>query len=124
MLKLVALLRRRPDMSYDEFVAHWRDHHGPLIRDTPSIARHIARYEQHARHSADPWSGTEGVDGVAIQWFADFDAWKAFLAEPDYARLIAPDEARFLDGSKVEFVVLDEPTVVIDGDVPSPGGTP
>ena len=31
MVKLFAFLRRSPDMSYDEFVEHWRDHHGPLI---------------------------------------------------------------------------------------------
>jgi len=36
------------------------------------------------------------------------------IAEPAYAELVAPDEQRFLDMSEVEFIVCDEPTVVID----------
>ena len=112
-VKLVALLRRKKGLTEAEFVAHWRDRHGPLIRDTPSIAQHIVRYEQHTRFSDSVWSGTGGLDGVAIQWFEDFAAWEAFLAEPDYARLIAPDEARFLDSSTIQFIVCNEPTVVI-----------
>ncbi len=115
MVKLFAFLRRRTDMSHDEFIEHWRDHHGPLIRDTPELARHLVRYEQHPRHSPSPWSGNEDLDGVAVQWFEDLDAFKAFLAEPAYAELIAPDEGRFLDRARVEFVICEEPTVVIDG---------
>jgi uncharacterized protein (TIGR02118 family) len=115
MVKLFAFLRRREGMTYDEFVTHWRDHHGPLIRDTPELARHIVRYEQHRRHESGPWSGTDDLDGVAVQWFTSLDDFKAFVADPQYAALIAPDEQRFLDTSKVEFVVCEEPTVVIDG---------
>jgi hypothetical protein len=40
------------------------------------------------------------------------------MSEPKYAELIAPDERRFLDMDRVEFIVTEEPTVVIDGDVP------
>jgi uncharacterized protein (TIGR02118 family) len=115
MVKLFAFLRRRTDLGYDEFLSHWRDRHGPLIRDTPELARHILRYEQHARHAVGPWSGNEDLDGVAVQWFEDLDAFKAFLADPSYAELIAPDERRFLDVDRVEFVICEEPTVVIDG---------
>ncbi len=112
-LKLVAMLKRHPDLSYEQFVEHWRDHHGPLIRNTPGIAQHIQRYEQHTRHDPGPWGGSAGIDGVAIQWFADWDAWQGFLAAPEYAELIAPDEARFLDVGSVSFIICDEPTVVI-----------
>lgn len=38
-----------------------------------------------------------------------------FISEPGYAELIAPDERRFLDMSKVEFVITEEPNVVIAG---------
>lgn len=102
-------------MTFDEFVRHWRDHHGPLIAGTPSLARHLVRYEQHPRHRADALSGTEGVDGVAVQWFTDISGFEGFISEPDYASLIAPDERRFLDIDRVEFVITDEPRVVIDG---------
>ncbi len=117
MVKLFAVLRRRPGMSVEEFVTHWRDRHGPLIAGEPSLARHIVRYEQHVRHRPEPLSGTEDVDGVAVQWFTSMDAFVAFMSEPAYSELIAPDERRFLDLERLEFVITEEPTVVIDGPV-------
>jgi uncharacterized protein (TIGR02118 family) len=118
MVKLFALLRRREGMSRDEFVTHWRNHHGPLIASEPTLARHIRRYEQHVRHRPDLLSGTEDCDGVAVQWFDSIDDFVGFMSEPKYAELIAVDERRFLDMEKVEFIITEEPTVVIDGDVP------
>jgi uncharacterized protein (TIGR02118 family) len=119
MVKLFAVLRRRPGMSTEEFVAHWRDHHGPLIAGEPSLARHLVRYEQHVRHRPDALSGTEDVDGVAVQWFRTIDDFVAFISEPAYRELVAPDERRFLDMDRLEFVITEEPTVVIDGAVGS-----
>lgn len=115
MVKMFAVLRRKPGLTHEEFVAHWRDHHGPLIRDTPELARHIVRYEQHARHRGDALSGTEGVDGVAVQWFRTIDDFLGFISEPSYPELVAPDERRFIDMDRIEFVITDEPNVVIDG---------
>ncbi len=115
MVKLFALIRRRPGLGVEEFRTHWRDVHGPLIRDTPELARHIVRYEQHPRHRDDALSGTTGVDGVAVQWFRSIDDFAAFVAEPAYSELVAPDERRFLDVDSIEFLVTDEPDVVIDG---------
>ncbi len=113
MVKLFALLRRNPDMTTEEFVAHWRDRHGPLIKNEPLLARHIVRYEQHVRHRGDALSGNEGLDGVAVQWFNSIDDFVGFMSEPAYANLIAPDEQRFLDMSAIEFIVTEEPTVII-----------
>ncbi len=115
MVKMFALLRRREGLSVEEFRAHWRDVHGPLIRDTPELARHIVRYEQHPRHRPDALSGTDGVDGVAVQWFESIDDFLGFISEPGYQELIAPDERRFLDTDSIEFLITEEPNVVIDG---------
>jgi hypothetical protein len=123
VVKMFALLRRRPGLTHDEFVAHWRDNHGPLIRDTPELARHIVRYEQHPRHRDDALSGTDGVDGVAVQWFHSIDDFLGFISEPLYPELIAPDELRFIDMDRIEFIITDQPNVVIDGPrTPAEGG--
>lgn len=115
MVKLFAVLRRRPDLSVEEFRTHWRDHHGPLIAGIPELARHLVRYEQHVRHRPGALSGTEDVDGVAEQWFRSIDDFVAFISEPAYAEHVAPDERRFLDVGRIEFVICEEPHVVIDG---------
>jgi len=112
---MFAILRRKPGTTVEEFRDHWKNRHGPLIVSRPDLARHIVRYEQHPRHRPDGLSGTKGVDGVAVQWFETIDDFVAFFSEPEYAEYIAPDEKRFLDVDSIEFVITDEPNVVIDG---------
>jgi hypothetical protein len=43
MIRLTALLVRNPDLTHDEFLRYWHDVHGPLMRDTPELARHIGQ---------------------------------------------------------------------------------
>ena len=45
MLKLVFCLRRRAEMSRDEFQRYWRDRHAPLVARHAATLR-IARYVQ------------------------------------------------------------------------------
>jgi hypothetical protein len=112
---MFALLRRNPDLTTEQFVEHWKERHGPLIAGTPELARHIHRYEQHVRHRPDGLSGNDDLDGVAVQWYRTIDDFAAFISEPAYAELIAPDERRFLDVGRIEFIITEEPHVVIDG---------
>ena len=115
MVKLVCFVKRKEGMTADEFYDHWEHHHGPLIAGTPELARHIVRYEQ-LRHTADAdWMGTTGYDGITIQWMHSSAAFEAFINEPKYAELIAPDEKTFLDTSKLVWMITGEPTVTIDG---------
>ncbi len=116
MVRLTALLVRNPELTHDEFLAHWHGVHGPLIRNTPALARHIVRYEQHPL-TDDRGAGVGGYDGVAMQWFESMDELFAFIAEPEYADLLAPDERRLLDMDRIQVSFTEEPVVVIDGDV-------
>jgi hypothetical protein len=117
MVRLTALLRRNPALSHEEFEAHWRDVHGPLMRSLPNIEQRVVRYEQHPRAVAPGlWTGSEGVDGMAVQWFPQVDDLMAMIADPSYAERIAPDERHLLDLDRSLFVVTSEPRVVIGGD--------
>lgn len=118
MVKLFAFLARRSDLSHDEFLDHWWNRHGPLIAGEPTLARHIVRYEQHARLHPGALSGSEHCDGVTEQWFESMDEFVVLIQEPAYAELIAPDEPRFLDLQRLRFVICDEPRVVIGGSKP------
>lgn len=115
MVRLTALLHRNPALSHAEFLAHWHQVHGPLIRDTPELARHIIRYEQHPA-TEDRGAGS-GYDGVAIQWLESIDSLFAFVSEPAYAEKLAPDERYLLDMARVQVSFTEGPRVVIDGDV-------
>jgi hypothetical protein len=115
MVKLVAFLKRKDGMTRDEFYDHWEKRHAPLIAGTPELARHIVRYEQHRRTAAADWMGTDDYDGITIQWMSGPDAFEAFIAEPKYAELIAPDEQRFLDTDALVWMVTEAPRVAIEG---------
>lgn len=116
MVKLFAFLHRNPELTHEEFVTHWRERHGPLIAGIPELARYLVRYEQHPRHQPDnPLSAADDLDGVAVQWLRSIDDFFAFASEPAYQEVVAPDELRFLDMSRVRYVICEEPNVVIDG---------
>ncbi len=111
MVTLHAFLVRRPDLTHEEFLEHWRDRHGPLIRDTPELARHLVRYEQHARLPGAR-GGTPGYDGVAVQVYRDWAGLAAMLAEPA-AGMMVEDEARFLDRDRLVVVFSEDHRVVV-----------
>jgi len=115
MIKLVCFLKRKEGLTREEFYDHWENRHAPLIASTPELARHIVRYEQLRRTTHQPWMGSEDYDGITLQWMESAEAFEAFIAEPTYAELIAPDEARFLDTSALVWMITEEPTVAMDG---------
>ncbi len=115
MVKLLCFLKRKPGMSAEDFHRHWKERHGPLIAGLPKLARHIVRYEQHPRLAGYEHLGSEGFDGVAVQWFLAIDDFMAFVAEPDYAKHVFPDEEQFLDRGGLVWMITQTPTVVIDG---------
>jgi hypothetical protein len=117
MIKLVAFLKRKQGLSAEEFEDHWLNRHARLIADTPELARHIVRYEQHRRTPAAEWMGSPDYDGITIQWMTSPAAFEAFISEAAYAELIAPDEEHFLDRDAIVWMVTDEPVVAIDGHV-------
>jgi hypothetical protein len=123
MIKLICFVKRKPGMGRDEFHDHWLNQHGPLIRDTPELARHLIRYEQNHKapeiYGETPESEDVGHDGVTIQWFESMSAFGSFCTSEAYRELIAPDEARFLDRSAFGLIFSDAENVII----PRPDGS-
>jgi hypothetical protein len=115
MIKLVCFLKRKPELSHEEFIDHWLNHHAPLIASTPELARHVVRYEQLQPTPHASWMGSPGYDGITMQWMTGPEAFEAFIGEPKYAELIEPDEASFLDRGALVWMITDEPVVAMDG---------
>ena len=105
MVRLITHLKRRAGMSQEDFQRHWREQHGPLVRD--KLGRHIVRYEQYPPLPDQPW------DGVAIMTFKQREDFDAFLADPNYAAHVLPDEQAFLDHAGLAWQLVDEPVPII-----------
>jgi EthD domain len=115
MIRLTAMLRRNPALSAEEFHAHWRDVHAAKILSVPGIGDHVVRYEQHPRIADRPgsWTGSEGFDGVAMQWFRSLDDFDRMIADPRYREVVGPDERHLLDLPGGVYLLTDEPRTVI-----------
>jgi uncharacterized protein (TIGR02118 family) len=123
MIKIVFCLRRRPDLSRDEFQAYWRTTHAPLV-EPHAAALGIRRYVQV--HSIDdaistavagPRHSPEPFDGVAELWLDSLEALTAAgstEAGRAAASALLEDERRFIDLARSPLFLAEE-HVVIDG---------
>jgi uncharacterized protein (TIGR02118 family) len=107
VIKLVFSLRRRPEMTREEFQAYWRDRHAPLVSRHAEALR-IRRYVQtHARSSelGAAQSAARGgepdlYDGQAELWWDSLDDVAAAVSTPagqQAAIELLEDERRFID---------------------------
>lgn len=120
MIKVIGLLRRKPGISREEFLRHWKDHHGALAMRVPEFARHVRKYVQVHRVSIPELDAQERYnqtglpmeyDGAVEMWFDSPETMqKAFaaLADPVACKELREDEDRFIDGSNTLSVMVGE----------------
>ncbi len=111
MIKLICIVKRRPELSYDEFLQHWRINHAALITQHAQVLG-IKRYIQnHAINADDAQSRIKSArnmidvdfDGIAELWYEDFETHLNARKTPEglsaLEKIIA-DEKRFIDLSQ------------------------
>ncbi len=113
MIKFTILLRRHPTMTHDEFVAYHRQNHAPLFCALPEVRQHVRRYVQcHTLPASIPGLPPITFDGITEIWFDDVASLEAVFTAASYMRTIRPDEAKFLDLQRCEFVLSSESVVI------------
>ena len=96
MVKLIVVVKRRPDMSPEAFHEYWRATHAELVKSIPAAARYIRRYVQcHTIPAAYEDDEDVAYDGAVELWFDSVGDQQAFFSDPDYLRVVQPDESRF-----------------------------
>lgn len=105
MIKRVSLVRKRPDLSREEFVAYWLGPHADIAREMPGALGYVVNVAD------DP--ELAGWDGFAEVWFESREAAEAaFLTEPFVSRIRA-DRPKFVGEQRIffaeEHVVLPPP---------------
>ena len=111
-VKVIAMLKRRPDLSQEEFVDYYESRHAPLIL---SIAPQIRDYRRNYLHreGAILAAGARppDFDVVTELWLDDQSAFAAAMAaftDPTNAARIACDEENVFDRSGTMFFVATE----------------
>ena len=111
MLKLVALITAKPEISRADFIRHYETTHAPLVQSLlPMIAEYRRSYvDSSAASGAEPLS--LGFDMMTELWFEDQDALDAFwirIRTPEVIAQIRGDEAHFLISEATQLFQVDE----------------
>lgn len=116
MIRLVALLSRKPGMSPEDFRAYYETRHVPLIEEiNPYMAVYTRDYvipgtsvKGNLADGPNDWA--PDYDVVTLVLFkdqADFDKARAAFARPENSARIAADEENFLDRSAKRIFMTD-----------------
>jgi len=113
MLQLDILGRRRPDVTHDQFTAYWRDVHAQLFSSQPVVKQYMRRYVQSMTIAHPPKSVVlADCDGIAQVRFDDVDGCHGVFSSQNYRDVICFDEQQCTDGTKSEFVLSEETSIV------------
>ena len=92
MIKLSILMVRRSDLTYEQFIQHWGEVHGPLVAAQSESKQYVRRYIQdHRTSDALPGTTASNFDGIAEIWFDDISGAKAFFESDGYRQNVIPD---------------------------------
>ncbi len=112
MIKLIVAVKKRSDLSVEEFHRHWRTEHARLVRENPATRKYVKRYIQCHTMPGEYERGEVAYDGTAELWFDTVEDKDAFFSDPDYLERVRPDESRFADMSQTVFFVTEEEPVL------------
>lgn len=118
MLKAIVLLKRRSDMSREDFIDYYENKHVPLVRQLlPTIGHYSRNYldldispKQHESVS-EVTAPPPYFDVITEIWFEGQSAYDQFVADlldPEVSRRLQQDEANFLDRRVIQTFMADE----------------
>jgi uncharacterized protein (TIGR02118 family) len=110
MIKTMALLSRKPDVSPEEFDAHWHHPHGDPLSLAIDTLRH---YVQSTRKPLEPVAVNGPYDGIAEVWLDDVETAAGLTEHPKFAAAQA-DQINFMQPDAVRYLMTEEQAVVGD----------
>jgi len=106
MIKAIALIKRKSDITREEFAKHYEEVHAPLA------LQHLPMIKRYVRNHVVDVAGMEGPDFDCMTelWFDTLeDAVKVIeFVQSDAGQVIRDDEQRFLDSDKTISFLVDE----------------
>ena len=112
MIKAIALLARKPELTHAEFVSYYENNHSKLIRRLlPQIRDYQRNYIDRDSMAGSATAADPDFDVITEFWFDDragYDAMLAAHADPTIGGPVAADANLFLDMSKTLQFVVDE----------------
>jgi hypothetical protein len=110
--KAIALLKRREDLSREQFIDYYETRHAPLILEvTPGIVAYRRNFADFEGAYVFPEAAPFDFDVVTEIWYEDragYDHAMAVTSSPEVWVRIEADEKNFLDRGKTRLFVVEE----------------
>ena len=103
MIKYMFCVKKREDITQDEFVRHSKEVHAPIVSKLPGLRKYVISYSV----TPQPTEGTLNYDLVAEVWFDDAEAFQAALGSP-IGQEAQNDRPKFLDDSLTRWIAVEE----------------
>ncbi len=109
MIKIIAMVKRKPGLTLDDFSQYWREQHAPLalslIPDELGVKGYVHNYAVNVDET-----GEQAFDGIGVLYFENMDIFlksnEWFFGEP--GRALRDDEENFVDtGTRIAAVVQE-----------------
>jgi uncharacterized protein (TIGR02118 family) len=116
VLKFFFVLRRRPDITPDEFYEYWRTTHGPIVAKLPGLVRYV---QHHVASLPRPEYAQDElpIDGIVETWWESQEALEKVQQSRELQAVVA-DEINFMGHSNRNvhtLMVTDSVEFLIDG---------
>jgi uncharacterized protein (TIGR02118 family) len=116
MVKLFALVKRKPGMSLEAFIDYYENKHVPLIMELLPYAidyrrNYLMPGGRYENPFADVAAPVADFDVVTEVWYPDraaFDRMQSESARPEIGDRIAADEENFVDRARIIMFVAEE----------------
>ena len=117
MVKLMFCLRRKPDLTHEQFLKHWSGPHaaiGMAGADAIGARRYVQNHTlSHPLNDALQQSrqSSSAFDGVVELWFDDIDGIERTFTDEaarQVIRELAKDELNFVDLANSPIFVVEE----------------
>ena len=109
MINVVYCMRRRGDMTLEQFLRHWGEVHAPIVMRNLSVLR-LAGYQriEPRTHEMSPQIERRNIsqapyDGIAMLTWANEEDFEQSLKDPaalEVQRELARDEKLFVDATQ------------------------
>jgi len=106
MVKVFYLLKRRADLTPEQFHRYWREQHAPLFCKMEIARRYVVRYEQNHAPPQDVELFGGHFDGASVMWLRSVEDLVAMRADPEYGEIVR-DGQNFLDPTATKLLLTE-----------------
>ena len=111
MINAITIIKKKKDLTYQNFQNYWKNEHAAIVTRSPLVGTYV---QSHPIYN-DTLTFEDTIDGIAEIWFDDTNAMRSLAATKEYED-IQDDEKVFIDGNAVRLIIAED-TITVGGDV-------